>query len=714
MSTAEPQKIEYHISGLCCAEEVNLLRRTLGPLIGEENLSFDLLNARLTIAVPNGPPEESRLVGAINSTGMKATPWQEHRRKAQSGETGKQSRGREIACALSGMFWVASIAVLLLAPEARAALIGTSLVAIIAGWWYIAPRAWGSLKRLSPDMNLLMSIALVGAVCIGEWVEAGSVSFLFSLSLLLESWSVSRARRAISALVDLSPKMARVVSCCGTCSSMTAVEEVKTGARVLVKPGERIPLDGTLASGATSVNQAPITGESLPIAKGEGDEIFAGSINNEGAFEFTVTRAAQDTTLARIIRMVEEAQARRARAEQWVERFARVYTPAMIVLAVLIATVPPLVFAQPWGIWFYEALVILVIACPCALVISTPMSIVAGLASSARMGVLVKGGAWLEAAAHIRAVAFDKTGTLTRGEFAVQEIRTFGEASEDDALALAAAIERLSEHPLAAAVVSAAETRKLQISKAENFTAIPGRGAEATVAGRWLWIGSHRLMEERLGEVPAPAGEAAAKLEDAGHTLLALGGDAGLIALISVADQVREEAAASLKKLHKAGLSTVMLTGDNRRTAEEISRQTGITEFRAGLLPEQKVAAVEELVGKHERVAMVGDGINDAPAMAASSLAVAMGAAGTDAAIETADIALMTDDLSRLPWMIAHARRTLGIIRQNVAIALGLKVVFLALALLGIATLWMAIVADIGATLIVIANSLRLLRVSEH
>ena len=559
-------------------------------------------------------------------------------------------------------------------------------------------------------MNLLMTIAVLGAIAIGEWFEAAAVSFLFALALLLESWSVGRARRAIGALMDLSPETARVRSPSGGEVVELEVDEVPMGSVVLVRPGERIPLDGEIVEGETAVDQSPITGESVPVAKAPGDEVFAGTINGDGAFEMRSSKLAGESTLARIISLVEDAQARRAPSEQWVERFARVYTPAVLALAVLLALLPPLLAGASWGAWLYTALVLLVIACPCALVISTPVSIVAGLASAARAGVLIKGGAYLEAPSRWRAVAVDKTGTLTYGRPRVQRVIPLNGHSEQELLERAAALEAESTHPLARAVLAAADERSVAYTPAVALKALPGRGAEGRLGEEHFWIGSHRLMEEK-GAESEEAHRLAMELEDAGHSLVAVGNDEHVCGLISVADQVRPEAAQAVRDLKALGVSpVVMLTGDNQRTADAVATTTGVSEARAELLPDEKVEAMAALTKAHGQVAMVGDGVNDAPAMAASSCGVAMGAAGTDAALETADIALMSDDLSRLPWLVGHSRRTVAIVRQNIVFALAVKAAFVGLAIFGMATLWMAIAADMGASLLVIFNGLRLLR----
>ena len=477
-----------------------------------------------------------------------------------------------------------------------------------------------------------------------------------------------------------------------------------------MRPGERLALDGRVVAGRSTLDQAPITGESRPVEKAPGDEVFAGSINGPGALEVESTAPAEATMLARILRLVEEAQARRSPSERWVDRFAAIYTPTVFAAALAVALLPPLVAGASWSEWGYRALVLLVIGCPCALVISTPVAIVAGLAAAARHGVLIKGGAFLEVPATLRAFAFDKTGTLTHGRPRVLEVVPLSGHDEREVLERLAALEARSEHPLATALRDYAAAQGISAPPAEEFRAFEGKGASGRVGGRMFWVGSHRFLEERGQETP----EVHARLEamsQAGQTAVVVGNESHVCGLVAVADGVRESARATVAELHRLGIeTTVMLTGDNRGTAEAIGVATGLSEVRAELLPDEKVAAIEELVARYGRVAMVGDGINDAPALASASLGIAMGGAGSDAAIETADVALLSDDLSRLPWLIGHSRRTLSVIRQNIAFALAVKALFVALTFLGTASLWAAIAADMGASLLVVANALRLLR----
>ena len=727
MEANRVKRLDYRIEGLDCAQEVAVLRKTVGALPGVSHLDFDVLNAKMRVELDPEVTTEEDIHSTVRRAGLKAFPWKPICESAvcPAEENAWQRHGRLVMCAASGILILIAVVtqaiytgdlVSSLWPSADVSLHTIPLAplliyaaAILTGIWYVAPKAWASLKNLRPDMNLLMAIAVTGAAFIGQWLEAATVTFLFALALMLESWSVGRARRAISALMELAPVTARCIGAEGAVD-VKQVEQVELGATVEVRPGERIPLDGIVVSGTTTVNQAPITGESAPVPKTAGHEVFAGTINNEGAFEFRVSKAAHDTTLARIIQLVEEAQSRRAASEQWVEKFARYYTPTVVALAVLIAVVPPLAFGANWVRWFYDSLVILVIACPCALVIATPVSIVAGLTAAARAGVLIKGGVYLEAPAHLRVVALDKTGTLTYGQPQVQQVVPLNEHNSAELLARAAALEVHSAHPLAMAIVQRAEAEGVTPLRAEGFHAIEGKGAEALIDGRPFWIGSHRFMHEKGCETPQ-FHNMALQLEGAGHTVIAVGNDRHVCGLISVSDGVRDRAHDAVNGLRAAGIHRiVMLTGDHEQTAQVVADQTGVDEYRANLLPEDKVNAVEKMVRKHGQVAMVGDGVNDAPAMAAATIGIAMGAAGTDAAIETADIALMSDDLLKLPWLVRHSRATLRTIKQNIWFALAIKAAFMALAVTGLATLWMAIAADMGVSLLVIFNSLRLLR----
>ena len=584
---------------------------------------------------------------------------------------------------------------------------------MLAGGWFLLPKAWQAIRRLRPDINLLVIIAAIGASIIGEWGEASAVVFLFGVAEWLEGWADRRAQRATAALLELAPKVAFVKRDSGFVE--LPVDQVTVGDTVATRSGMSIPLDGVVLTGESAVNQAPITGESVPVDKKPGDEVFAGTINGEGSLEIEVTKATGDTTLARIIRLVAEAQEQKAPTQRFVDVFARYYTPVVTVVALLIFLAPPLFMGGDWSTWLYRACVLLIIACPCALVISTPVSIVAGLTALARRGVLVKGGAHLETIGKLVALAVDKTGTITEGKPQVLGVELFGTATQADVLSAAAAIDEHSAHPLAKAVVAHAKAQQVTYQRASNYQARSGRGAEGVINGHAYFVGNHRFAHE-LGVCSAAVESRLTTIEAKGQSVVVVGHrphDAckgEVLGIIAIGDTLRPNAKSAIAALHSAGVKeVVMLSGDNQRTADFIARQVGIDLARGDLLPDDKVAAVKALRDKHGVVGMVGDGVNDAPAMATANVGIAMGAAGTDAAIETADIALMQDELGKIAETIRLGRRTLGIIHFNIAFALGLKGIFLVLTLMGHASLWLAIMADTGATLLVIANALRLL-----
>ena len=710
----------FRVYGLDCAEEVAILEREVGPLVGgKDYLAFDVLNGRMTLLDGAAPVPAERIRAAVARTGMTAESRQAGR--AESGGDERRRRVQALFTIVSGIALFAGVALHAGLGGGPAALFGDGhagapgaavaayLVAIGAGGRFVLPKAWLAARRLRPDMHLLMTVAVIGAIGIGEWFEAGAVAFLFALSLALEGWSTGRAQRAIAALLDLAPPTARVRCDDGTETEVPAAD-VPVGSLVVVRPGERLPLDARVVRGSGDIDQSPITGESLPVTRQAGDTVFAGTINGDSVLEVETTKAAGDTTLARIIRMVEEAHRRRAPAEQWVEHFARVYTPTVMIAAVLISVLPPLALGGAWDEWFYRSLVLLVIACPCALVISTPVSIVCALAAAARRGVLVKGGLFIEQPASVNAIAFDKTGTLTLGQPRVVGVTAFGDHDDGQLLERAAALEAHSTHPIARAITEHAAERGVEAAAAVGVTMLPGRGVQGTFEGETFWLGSHRHAVER-GEDGDELRRAAEAEHRAGRSVIIIGSQRHVCGLIAVADTLRPHARSVIDALRADGVRhLVMLTGDNCTTADAIARESGIDEVHAELLPEDKVRAVDRLVERHGRVAMVGDGVNDAPAMARASFGVAMGAAGSDAAIETADIALMTDDLERLPWLRDHSRRTLRVIRGNIAFALGIKALFVLLTLAGLASLWGAIAADVGASLLVTVNALRLLR----
>ena len=691
----------FKIDGMDCHEEVAILERRLKNLSGLETLSADVMGQRLLVKYDAARLSTTAIVDAVADTGMRA--WLEHEEPHIVGGQPWQLRllivsGISLALGLAALW--AQVPMILT--------IGAFVAAVATGGVYPARRALGSLRTRSLDINALMAIAVIGAVAIGEWAEAGTVVFLFALAQYLESRSMDRARHAIRALMDLTPLEATVVR--DGHDRRVAVDDVAIGDLLRIRPGEKVPLDGAVVAGGSDVNQAPITGESLPVDKHPGDELFAGTINGRGWLEMRVTRLRRDTTLARIIHLVETAQAQRAPAQAFVDRFARYYTPAVIALAVGVAVIPPAVLGAPFVDWLYRALVLLVISCPCALVISTPVSIVSALAAAARRGVLIKGGLHLERLGAIPAIAFDKTGTLTRGEPQVVGVQPLDEVPASRVLALAAALELRSEHPIAAAIVEYAKRERVEPLEVERFRALPGLGAEAELHGRPALVGNLRLFRER--RVATPDAERQTDLAAAqGHTAVLVAWDGRLLGAIAVSDRPRETAADVVDLLRRHGLRhVVMLTGDNEGAARTMAAALGITEYRADLLPHDKVRHVAELRARYGSVAMVGDGVNDAPALAAADVGIVMGAAGSDAALETADVALMGDDLSRIPYAMRLSRAALLTIKTNIALSVLLKAAFLALAVTGYATLWMAIAADTGASLLVIANGLRLLR----
>jgi Zn2+/Cd2+-exporting ATPase len=652
------------------------------------------------------------VLAAIKRTGLTASTYQATRDLARDVSFWERNQ-RSILTTTSGLMGLVALLVQLTASvNGDAVPTATKLCygfGIVAGLWLVLPKAWRSLVSLRPDMNLLMCVAVIGAVLIDDWFEAATVAFLFAFSLLLESWSVGHARRAISALMDMSPPIAHVRDDSGAVRE-TPPSEVTVGSTLIVRPGEKIPLDGSIVSGASDVNQSPITGESMPVEKDVGDEVFAGTINGNGLLEIVTTKAANNTKLARIVQLVGDAHSKRAPSERWVEKFAAIYTPVVMISALLVAFIPPLVMGAVWSEWLYRSLVLLVIACPCALVISTPVSIVAALAAAARSGVLIKGGVFIELPARVKAIAMDKTGTLTQGAPMVVDVVPMHGHDETDLLARAGALELNSNHPLARAIVQEAIRRGIAIPTANEFATIQGNGASGVINGKPYWLGSHRYLEQR-GQETTAVHEQLKAMQIAGRTVVVVGNDEHVCGFITLADAIRDETRLALQQLHEAGVEhLVMLSGDNEGTARSIAKKAGIDEVYAELLPEDKVAVVESLISKYQHVAMVGDGVNDAPALACASLGIAMGAAGSDAAIETADIALMSDDLSKLPWLIHHSRRTLRIIRQNILFALGVKAIFVVLTFAGYASLWSAIAADMGASLVVIFNGLRLLR----
>jgi len=699
----------YIIQKMDCPTEERLIRNRLERLNGLDEIRFNLLQRKLTVVHNLG--NDDQIFSALQELDMEP-----QREGAEETAISVQNVGvplkTKLLVGLSGCAAIgAEITGWATSNEQAVVVIGLSVASIILGGIETVKKGLVALKTFTLNINFLMMIAIIGAALIGEWPEAAMVTFLFALAELIEAYSLDRARNAIRNLMEMTPEVA-VVKTDGGWQEMPAAE-IKIDAIVRVKPGERIPLDGIITSGQSSINQAPITGESMPVEKKSGDAIFAGTINERGAFEFRVTANKGNTTLARIIRSVQAAQSERAPTQRFVDQFACYYTPAIVILAMLIAGVPPLFFSEAWTPWFYKALVTLVIACPCALVISTPVTVVSGLAAAARRGILIKGGVYLEEGRKLKALALDKTGTLTYGKPEVTDIRGLNHIAPEKALEIAASLNIHSEHPLAHAIVKKAELEdSLDVS---GFEAITGRGVKGTIDGTLYYLGNHRLMEEL--KVCGDHVEAILlPLEKQGKTVVVLATQNQALCVFAVADTIRDSSVEAVKDMQAHGIHCVLLTGDNQNTADSIASAVGIKDVHGDMLPEDKLKEINRMRDKYGVIGMVGDGINDAPALAKSSIGFAMGAAGTDTALEAADVALMEDDLRRIPLFIALSKKTGIVLRQNITLAIGIKLVFLALNFANLATLWMAVFADMGASLIVVFNGLRLLKFkkAEH
>ncbi|MGH8331078.1 MAG: heavy metal translocating P-type ATPase, partial [Pseudomonas sp.] len=569
-----------------------------------------------------------------------------------------------------------------------------ALISILSGGLGTYKKGWIALKNLNLNINALMSIAVTGAILIGQWPEAAMVMFLFTVAELIEAKSLDRARNAIGGLMQMTPEQATVQQADGSWV-LQPVKSIELGARVRVRPGERIGLDGEVVAGSSTIDQAPITGESLPVEKTIGDKVFAGTINQAGSLEYSVTAAANNSTLARIIHAVEQAQGARAPTQRFVDSFSKIYTPAVFILALAVAVIPPLFMGAVWFDWIYRALVLLVVACPCALVISTPVTIVSGLAAAARKGILVKGGVYLEGGYKLDYLALDKTGTITHGKPVQTDYLSLDPTADASAPAIAAALAGRSDHPVSLAIASAAVDKQLAPLIVDNFEALAGRGVRGEINGQVYHLGNHRLVED-LNLCSPELEEKLFALEKQGKSVVLLLDKSGPLALFAVADTVKESSREAIQQLHDLGIKTLMLTGDNVHTAQAIAAQVGIDEAKGDLLPTDKLQAIEALYARGHNVGMVGDGINDAPALARAEIGFAMAAAGTDTAIETADVALMDDDLRKIPAFIRLSRQTSSILKQNIALALVIKAIFLWVTFAGIATMWMAVFADMG------------------
>lgn len=704
VSGAGARSSSFRIEAMDCPTEQTLIQNKLGKLAGIQALEFNLINR--VLGVTHDLPNTAPIVEAIKSLGMHAEP-------LEAGSDSQPASAQPVKkpwwpLALSGVGALAAEVIHFTSagPDWLVALV--ALVSILSGGLGTYKKGWIALKNRNLNINALMSIAVTGAVLIGQWPEAAMVMFLFTVAELIEARSLDRARNAISGLMQMTPEQVTVQQADGSWSEQEA-KSVELGALVRVRPGERIGLDGEVTSGSSTIDQAPITGESLPVEKTVGDKVFAGTINQAGALEYRVTAAANNSTLARIIHAVEQAQGARAPTQRFVDSFSKIYTPAVFAFALAVALIPPLFMGGPWFDWIYRALVLLVVACPCALVISTPVSIVSGLAAAARKGILVKGGVYLEGGYKLDYLALDKTGTITHGKPVQTDFLPLDPLANDSAPALAASLAGRSDHPVSLAIAQAAVDKQLAMHPVDNFAALAGRGVRGEIDGQLYHLGNHRLVEE-LGLCSPALEEKLFALEKQGKTVVLLLDNKGPLALFAVADTVKESSREAIQQLHELGIKTLMLTGDNPHTAKAIAAQVGIDQARGDLLPTDKLQAIEDLYAQGHRVGMVGDGINDAPALARAEIGFAMAAAGTDTAIETADVALMDDDLRKIPAFIRLSRQTSAVLKQNIALALVIKAIFLGVTFAGLATMWMAVFADMGVSLLVVFNGLRLLR----
>ncbi|MFD2045086.1 heavy metal translocating P-type ATPase [Ornithinibacillus salinisoli] len=698
----ENNKNVYRLQGLSCTNCAAKFEKNISNIQTVEDVQLNFGASKITV---QGEASIEQLEQAGAFDGIKVFP--ERQRLVEKKEPFWRKR-ENLTTMISLFLILIGYFLSFQLGEESPITIGTFGLSILIGGFKLFKVGLKNLTKLQFDMKTLMTIAIIGAAVIGEWGEGAVVVFLFALSEALESYSMDKARQSIRTLMDIAPNRATIRR--GNNIIEIDVEDVRIDDIMIIKPGQKIAMDGEVVKGHSSINQATITGESIPVYKTTGDEVFAGTLNEEGSLEVRVTKHVQDTTISKIIHLVEEAQSERAPSQQFVDKFAKYYTPAIVLIALLVAIIPPLFFGGIWSEWVYRGLAVLVVGCPCALVISTPVAIVTAIGNAARKGVLIKGGIHLEETGRLKVIAFDKTGTLTEGKPEVTDIVRLSTMNNDELLGISKAIESFSGHPLASAIIRKAEHDHIETYEAEDFQSITGKGAKAKVNRTEYFIGSPTLFEE-MTSVSDDTKQRINELQEQGKTVMLLGTEQELKGLIAVADQVRKDSLSIIQKLHQIGIKkTIMLTGDNEATGKAIGNHLGLSEIKAELLPQDKLESIKSLREQNGNVAMVGDGVNDAPALATATVGIAMGGAGTDTALETADIALMADDLEKLPYTIALSRKTLSIIKQNVSFALGLKILALLLIIPGWLTLWLAIFADMGATLIVVLNSLRLMK----
>ncbi|MDL2207144.1 heavy metal translocating P-type ATPase [Desulfovibrio sp. OttesenSCG-928-M16] len=713
----------YRIMNMDCPMEEALIRKKLASVPGITNLDFNLMQRVLT--VDHELPSTEPIVAALKAIDM--TPEPLGLDQAGASNVIPEAKIPWVKLAFAGVFAALSEAIELI-NEWGATPFGLDIGAwqmngiLIAEWLPLAfavlailfgglttyRKGWLAISNFNLNINALMSVAVTGAVIIGQYPEAAMVMVLFNLSEAIEAKALDRARNAIKNLLALAPEKATVLRSDGAWIEMD-IRQVAVGSRVRVKPGEKVALDGVILSGQSALNQAPITGESMPVEKAAGDTVYAGTINESGSFEFEVTAASTESTLARIIHAVEEAQGSRAPMQRFVDQFSRYYTPAVFLIAILVAVIPPLFMGGVWTEAIYTGLVILVIGCPCALVISTPVSIVSGMAAATRYGILIKGGMFLEQGRLLNWIALDKTGTITHGKPRQTDFAELGDMGDYRTRAIASSIAARSDHPVSKAIAENARENGIELLDVDDFTAIPGQGVSGVIDGQTWYLGNHRMVED-LKKCSAKLEKQILALEKMGKTVVALVGNKGVEGLFAVADTLKDSSIEAIRELKKLGVKTMMLTGDNEHTASAVAKQVGVDGFKGNLLPEDKLRVVEELEAAGNKVGMVGDGINDAPALARANIGFAMAGGGTDTAIETADVALMDDDLRKIPRFIGLSRSTYAILVQNITLALVVKAIFFALTFMGMATMWMAVFADVGTALIVVANGLRAIR----
>jgi Cd2+/Zn2+-exporting ATPase len=706
------EKRELRIKGLHCADCVDKIEKTMKPIKGIHYLKLSFTTGKMEVKYDPKKISMDEIHSKIKSLGYDILEEEIEEEKILSLEN------REFLFAvISGIALFSGLIVSFLSSNPFILNLYYDIllsdlifvIAIIFGGYFVSKKAIAGLLNKTFVIDSLMLIGALGAVLIDAFAEGAAVLFLFSIAEILEDYSVERSRSSLKELVDLTPKVASVKF--GNNYVETPIDDIKVGDIVLVKSGERIGVDGLVIKGHSSVDQAPITGESMPVSKKVGDSVFTGTINQEGRLEVKAQKEAKASTLAKIVELVESAEDEKAETERFIDKFSKYYTPSIVIFAICVATIPAFVFQLSFEVWFYKALLLLLISCPCALALSTPISIVSGITSGAKNGALFKGGVYIEKLAKIDTFAFDKTGTLTEGKPVVTDVIMFNKYSRKELLSIASSLECLSEHPLGKAIVELAKKEGLSMECVEEFTALTGKGVQGRIKTEYYNVGSMKLFSpEALSDIE----KTLIKLEDEAKTIVIVGKTDEVVGVIGISDKIRSESKSMIESLHKAGVKkTVMITGDNKRTAKAVAAKIRIDEYYAELLPEQKVSILKKIGGGNRNVAMVGDGVNDAPALATADLGIAMGVAGSDTALEVADIALMNDDLSKIPYLLSLGKKTMAVVKQNIILAIGIKLLFAILVFPGLVTLWMAVaIGDMGVSLGVIFNALRLSKVN--